>query len=127
MIKDEGEGDWGTGEAETNDLPIQEGDLRQLPTDWPGDFHPLEPSSTSGETGQDKVAQHGADENASPESQNNKPTTRTSAGLTRSEEDKSFNKKLSAKVLTEGGMDRLNPLITTDVNKHVTPCTQKRV
>ena len=89
------------------------------------------PSVRSTETGQDTVtqheAEHGADENACPESQKDNPTTRTGAGLTRSEEDKSSNKKIGAKMLTEGGTDRLDPLITTDVNKHVTPGTQKRV
>ena len=111
----------GPGEAETNDLPVQERDLQQLPTDWPKDFHPLEPSPRPGEAGQDEVTQHREDEITFPESQDDKPTPGTSTGLTRSEGDKSANKKLSAKVLTEGGRDRLNPLITTNINKHVTP------
>ena len=121
LIKDEGEGDWGTGEAVTDDQPVQEGDTRQLPTDWPKDFHPLEPSIRPGEAGQDEVAQHREDEITLPESRDDQPTPGPSTGLTRSEGDKSANKKLSAKVLTEGERDRLNPLISTNINKHVTP------
>ena len=53
LIKDEGEGDWGTGEAETEDRPIQEGDLQLLPTDWPREFRPLEPRVRSGNASED--------------------------------------------------------------------------
>ena len=53
LIKDEGEGDWGTGEAETEDRPIQEGDLQLLPTDWPREFRPLRPRVRSGNASDD--------------------------------------------------------------------------
>ena len=53
LIKDEGEGDWGTGEAETEDRPIQEGDLQLLPTDWPREFRPLKPRVRSGNASED--------------------------------------------------------------------------
>ena len=49
LIKDEGEGDWGTGEPEIKDRPIQEGDLQLLPTEWPRGFHPLRPRNRSGD------------------------------------------------------------------------------
>ena len=47
LIKDEGEGDWGTGVAD--DQPRQDDPVRQLPTDWPREFHPLEPRIRLGE------------------------------------------------------------------------------
>ena len=52
MIKDEGEGDWGTGELEQEERPVQRGDLQLLPTEWPPGFYPLRPRKESGEANQ---------------------------------------------------------------------------
>ncbi len=52
MIKDEGEGDWGTGEPEQEERPVQRGDLQLLPTEWPPGFYPLRPRKESGEANQ---------------------------------------------------------------------------
>ena len=107
LIKDEGEGDWGTGEAETEDRPIQEGDLQLLPTDWPREFRPLEPRIRPTEAGQEMVTQREAeraDEDAGPESQTKDP-----------------NKKVGDEMVTGGGADRPDPLITRDVNKQGAP------
>ena len=140
LIKDEGEGDWGTGEAVTDDQPVQEGSTRQLPTDWPKDFHPWEPSIRPGETDQDEIALPEGDEVTLPLPTGDQPTPGPSTGPTpakdvscsahqkqgqpghtRREGDKSANKKQSAVVFTEGERDRLTPLISTNTQKHTTP------
>ena len=107
LIKDEGEGDWGTGETETEDHPIQEGDLQLLPTDWPREFHPLEPRIRPAETSQDTVPQHQAeraDEGTSPELQK-----------------KDADKKVGNEALAEEGADRPDQLITNEANRQGSP------
>ena len=49
LIKDEGEGDWGTGEPESEERPLHRGDLQLLPTEWQPGFYPLQPRKESGE------------------------------------------------------------------------------
>ena len=53
LIKDEGEGDWGTGEPEPEERPVQRGDLQLLPTEWPPGFYPLRPRKRTGEVDND--------------------------------------------------------------------------
>ena len=99
LIKDEGEGDWGTGEAETEDCPIQEGDLQLLPTDWPREFRPLEPRIRSVNTGED----------ASPELQEKDPRH-----------------KIGNEAPAEGEADRPDPLIVKNVNNKGSPTCERR-
>ncbi len=53
LIKDEGEGDWGTGEPEPEERPVHRGDLQLLPTEWHPGFYPLRPRKRSGEVNSD--------------------------------------------------------------------------
>ncbi len=53
LIKDEGEGDWGTGEPEPEERPVHKGDLQLLPTEWHPEFYPLRPRRRSGEVASD--------------------------------------------------------------------------
>ena len=85
LIKDEGEGDWGTGEPEPKERPVQRGDLQLLPTEWPPGFYPLRPRKRSGEVDSDtgpksEMDQDAPDEEkmdkADPASQNEKAEPR---------------------------------------------------
>ena len=122
------------------DQPVREGSTRQLPMDWPKDFHPWDPSIRPGRSDQDKIALPEGDEVTAPFPTGDQllpgPSTgpipakdmsssahqkQGQPGHTRGGGDKSANKKQSALVFTEGERDRLTPLISTNTQKHTTP------
>ena len=142
LIKDEGEGDWGTGDAVMDDQPVQGGIARQLPTDWPKDFYPWESCIRPGGSDQDEITlpKSARDETILPGSAGDQPrpgpstrptsvrdlpnSTHQRQGkplLTRGGGDKPVHRRQSTPLLAEGERDRLTPLNSTNIQKHPTP------
>ena len=126
LIKDEGEGDWGTGVAD--DQPRQDDQTRQITTDWPREFHPLDPRIRPSESDKDEVTQPNSTEDQPRPGPSSRPTSvrdlpsnmsqrQSEPLLTRGEKDKPVNKRQSTPLLTEGERDRLTPLITTNIQR----------
>ena len=114
LIKSEGEGDWGTG--------IIDDQPREIMTDWPREFRPLDPHIRPNESDKVEVTRTISTEDQPRPGPSSRPTSvrdlpsnvrhgqQSDPLLTRGERDKPVNNRQSAPLLTKGEGDRSTPL-----------------